>query len=171
MLSKKQKEKIVEDLADKIKRQKVLVFSEFRGLKVAEMRELRKKLREEGIDYKITKKTLIKLALKESKTDADVPKFEGSLALAIGYDDIIAPPKIIAKFSKEHGKLKILGGILDNKFLSAAEVLELAKIPSREELLSRLLVIFNSPISGFVRVLDGNLRNLVGVLNAIKNNN
>lgn len=168
MLTREQKERIIEDLTDRIKRQKVLVFTDFRGLKVGETRDLRKKLREAGMEYKVAKKTLIKLALEKAKKVVDILQFKSSVALVFGYNDPILPAKIISGFSKEHNKLKILGGLMDDKSLTTEEIKELAKIPSREELLAKLVWSIKSPVSGFVNVLRGNLRNLIGVLTAIK---
>jgi large subunit ribosomal protein L10 len=169
MLTKKQKEQVIEDLVDRIKRQKILVFTDFSGLKVSETRDLRKKLKEAGIDYKVAKKTLIKLALEKAKKAVDVMQFKSSVALVSGYNDPIMPAKIISQFSKEHDKLKILGGLIDNKVLTVEEIKELAKILSREELLAKLVWSIKSPVSGFVNVLRGNLRNLMGILTALQN--
>jgi len=168
MLTKKQKEQIIEDLADRIKCQKILVFTDFSGLKVSETRDLRKKFKAEGIEYKAAKKTLIKLALEKAKKVADIMQFKSSVALAFGYNDPITPAKIISKFSKEHDKLKILGGLMDNKVLTVEEIKELAKILSKEELLAKLVWSIKSPVSGFVNVLSGNLRNLMLILKQIK---
>lgn len=169
MLTKQQKQQIIEELADKLKRQKVLVFTDFRGLKVGEMQDLRRQLREVEVDYKVAKKTLIKLALEKANKKVDTSQFEDSVALAFGYSDPIMPAKIISKFAKEYNSLKILGGLIDDKFLTLEEVRELAKIPSKEELLIKLVASLKSPISGFANVLGGNIRNLIGVLAAIKN--
>jgi len=169
MLTKKQKEQVIEDLTDRIKRQKVLVFTDFSGLKVSETSDLRKKLREAGMEYKVAKKTLIKIAMEKAKRVADVMQFKSSVALVFGYNDPIMPAKIISGFSKEHDKLKILGGLMDDKILTVEEIKELAKIPSREELLAKLVWSIKSPVSGFVNVLSGNLRNLMGILTALQN--
>lgn len=170
MLTKTQKKQLVKDLADKIKRQQSLVFTDISGVSVAEMQKLRRELRKAGIDYKVAKKTLINLALKEAKQETDVANVAGSLGLAFSYADPISPAKIIFKFSKEHKNLKVVGGIMENKFLSFAEVEALSIIPSREELLAQFVWCIKSPISGLVNVLRGNMRNLIGVLSAIKNN-
>jgi len=169
MLTKKQKEQVIEDLTDRIKRQKVLVFTDFSGLKVSETRDLRKKLREAGMEYKVAKKTLIKLALEKAKKVADIMQFKSSVALVFGYNDPIMPAKIISGFSKEHNKLKVLGGLMEDKVLTVEEIKELAKIPSREELLAKLVWSIKSPVSGFVNVLSGNIRNLIGILTALQN--
>lgn len=169
MLNKQQKKQLVEELSDKLKRQNILIFTDFRGLKVDEMQELREKLREADGEYKVARKTLIKLALEKADKEMDMNQFEASLALTFGFSDPIIPTKIISKFSKEHKELGVLGGMMDDKVLSAEEIKELAKIPSQEELLAKLVGSIKSPISGFVNALKGNIRNLIGVLSAIDN--
>jgi len=170
MLTKNQKQQIIEELTDKIKRQKGLIFSDFRGLKVGEIEELRGELRKAEIEYKIAKKTLIKLALEKTKKEVDLSQFKGSLALTIGYNDPIMPAKILNKFTKTHKNLKILGGLMEDKFLTIEEVKALAKIPSKNELIANLIGNLKSPINAFANVLKGNIRNLIGILNAISNN-
>ena len=169
MLTKQQKKEIIEELADKIKSQKGLVFSDFKGLKVGEIEDLRKDLRKEGIDYKIAKKTLIKLALEKAEKKVDMNQFKNSIALALGLEDPIMPAKIINNFTKKHKNLKILGGLMDDRFLTVKEVKELAMIPCKNELLSKLIYSLESPMGGLVNVLKGNIRNLIGVLSAITN--
>lgn len=167
MLTKEQKQQTIEELADKIKRQKVLVFTDFRGLKVEELQNLRAKLREENVEYRVAKKTLIKLALKKAKKEVDISKFDAPMALALGYEDPVMPAKIIDKFAKGHKNLGILGGLMGDKFLTVEEVQELASIPSKEELLAKLVGSLKSPISGFVNVLRGSIRNLLLIFKQI----
>jgi len=116
-----------------------------------------------------SKKTLLKKALAESALSVNADEFTGSLAVAFGLTaEETAPAKILAKFGKDKEAIKIQGGLLEGKFISAAKVLELAKLPSRLELLARTVGAIKAPITGFVNVLAGNLRGLVNVLNAIK---
>lgn len=169
MLTKQQKQKIVEELTDKINRQKILVFTDFRGLKVDEISDLRNKLREIKSEYIVAKKTLVKLAFEKAKKEVDLSQFDGSMALAFGYGDPVMPAKVIHNFSKEHKDLKILGGLTEDKFLTIEDVKELASIPSKEELLAKLVGSLKAPISGFINVLQGNIKNFIGVLNGIIN--
>ena len=169
MLTKTQKKELIKELVDKIKRQKSLVFTDISKLNVGEMQQLRRELKKAGIDYKVAKKTLITLALKEAKQDIDVEQIPGSLGAAFSYDDPISPAKIIFKFAKEHKKLKIVGGMMENRFLTFEEVQSLSKIPSKEELLAILVNSLKGPSSGLVNVLQGNMRNLIGVLNEFNN--
>jgi len=170
MLSKAQKRALVKELTDKIKRQQSLVFTDISGLSVGEMQKLRRELKKAAIEYKVVKKTLITLALKEAKHDIDITRVPGSLGVAFSYQDPVSPTKTIFKFSKDHKNLKIVGGIMEGRLLTVQEVEALSKIPSREELLSMLVGTLKGPICGLVNVLQGNIRNLIGVLNAIKSN-
>jgi len=170
MLTKTQKKQLVENLADKIKRQQSLVFTDIAKLNVKDMQVLRRELKKIGIEYKAAKKTLVNLALKKAKKDIDVSEINGSLGLAFGYEDPLLPIKMIFKFAKKHNSLKVVGGIMEDRFLTFEEVEALSKIPSREELLAKLVWSIKGPISGLVNVLEGNMRNLIGVLNAIKSN-
>lgn len=173
MLTKKQKQQIVNELTDKIKRQKSLVFTDVTGINVNEIQDLRRKLREAEVEYKIAKKSLIDLALKKDpirqKLSNGVKKLTGTIGLAISYDDPVMPIKILDNFSKEHKNLKFLGGIMEDKVLSIEDIKELAKIPSKDELLANLINTIKAPIKGFINVLEGNIRNLVGIFNAISN--
>lgn len=169
MLTKKQKAEIIDELADKIRRQQILIFTDVGGVNVSDIQKLRRNLREAEIEYKVAKKSLINLALKKVKQDTDVSGMTGSLGLTFSYADPISPAKIIFDFLKEHKNLKVLGGLMENRFLTFEEIKALSKIPSRKELLAKLVVDIKGPISGFVNVLQGNIRNLIGVLNAIRN--
>ncbi len=170
MLNKTQKKELVKELVDKIKRQQSLVFTDVSGLSVAEMQKLRRELKKAGIEYRVAKKTLITLALKEAKYDIDITQVPGSLGTAFSYQDPVSPAKIIFKFSKEHKNLRVVGGIMEGRFLTVQEVEALSKIPSKEELIATLVGMLKGPIFGLVNVLQGNIRNLIGVLNAIKSN-
>jgi large subunit ribosomal protein L10 len=170
MQTKIQKKKIVEDLTEKLENSKAVVFSDYKGLKVKDMMRLRKDLRKQGIDFGVTKKTLMSLAFKSAKIDADIKGMEGQLAIAISAQDEVEAAKIMAKTAKENENLKILGGILGISFLKKEEVMALSKLPSKEELLARLVGSINAPVSGFVNVLAANLRGLVNVLKAIEDN-
>ena len=168
MLTKQQKQQLIEELADKLKRQKSLVFTDFRGLKVGEIENLRKELKQAGIEYKVAKKTLIKLALEKAKKKIDISQFKDSVALAFGFQDPITPFKIISTFANKHKDLKTLGGLMDGEFLTVDRVEQLAKIPSRDELLAKFVGSIKSPIEGFVNVLGGNIRNLLLIFKQIK---
>ena len=168
MLTRKQKEEIVEKLSRKIADSKTVVICDFKGLSVADLTELRKKLRENNAEMMVTKKTLAKLAFKKAGIEMDTKSMEGQLAFVYGGESEVASPKTLAEFSKKKENLKILAGILENKTIDADGVISLSKIPSRKELLVKVVSNIKAPISGFVNALSGNLRNLVQVLNQIK---
>lgn len=167
MNAREQKQEIIKDLAKKIKSSKAIVFSDYKGLKVKDMTALRNELRASGIELKVLKKTLINLALKDAGIPVDVKKMEGQIAVAISSGDEVAAAKIIAKLAKVNENLKIAGGILGVKELTAEEVNALAQLPSRDGLLAKLAGTVNAPVSGFVNVLAGNLRGLVQALKAV----
>jgi len=168
--TRQQKQVAVQDYTEKLKRSKGTVFANFDGLKVKEIEELRRKCRQQGIDYLVAKKTLMRLAFKEiGLSDVDPTTLEKGVTTVFGYNDEVAPAKIIGEFAKTHEFLKPVGGILENKFIDSAKVIELSRLPSKLELLAKVVGSIQAPVSGFVNVLSGNLRNLVYVLNALKN--
>lgn len=167
--TRKQKEEELKDLIEKLKKNKSVVFCDYTGLDVASVEELRKSLRAEEVDYKVAKKTLLTKALKKAGIlGIEVKELKGQLSVAFGYKDEVAPAKLISKFRKSHEQMTFLGGIYENKFIGIEEVERLAAIPSREELLAKVVGSISAPISGTVRVLSGVLRNFVGALRAIK---
>jgi len=169
MLTKEQKAQIVENLKEKLEKQKIVIITNFQGLKTDSLRELREELKKINGEYKISKKTLIKLALEKTKLKGliDLDQFNTSIGLAFGYSDPVSSAKIINKTSKNFEQFEILGGIMDNQVLSPKDIKELANIPSKVELISKLIGSINSPLSGFINVLKGNIRGLVYVLKAI----
>jgi len=156
-LTKEQKTKQVKDIKDKVSNQKSMVFVDFNKVSSIEMFKLRRLLKDSGCKLKIAKKTLVRIAFGQSnisfwnKIKSVVP---GQLALVFGVEDEIAPARISNKFAKNHENFKILGGIFENKFIGKEKVLELALIPTKNELLARLVGSLSSSMSGFVRVLD-----------------
>lgn len=169
MLTRKQKQELIEKLSEKLKIAKSVVFADYKGLKVAQLKELRRKLKGSRVELKVAKKTLIDLALKEAGIkDVSSKSLDGQVALAFSFNDEISAPKLLNEFSRKNVSLKILGAILEGKFLEQAQAMVLAKIPSREQSLSQLVNVLNAPVSGLVSVLQGNLRGLVFVLSQKK---
>jgi len=166
--TKQSKEQAVQDLVANLKESKAAVFANFQGLKVSESEELRGLCRDQNIMYVASKKTLLQKALSELGLELDTKVFEGSPAVVLGTGDEVAPAQIVAKFAKTHELVSIFGGILEGKLIDGAKVNELSALPSKHELLSKVVGTLNAPISGFVNVLAGNLRGLVTVLSAIK---
>lgn len=168
MLTKKQKKELVRDLAERISNSKSAVLCDYKGLTVAEISQLRRALREVGAEMKVSKKTLIEIALKKVGIEMDIRRLEGQVGIVYGGEDEVSGAKTVYDFSKETDNLKILKGTLEKKELSDKEIIALAKLPSREELLARIVGSIKAPVSGLVNVLEGNLRGLVYALNAIK---
>ena len=168
--TKLQKKEIIEDLKQNLTSQKAIVFVDFRGLGAKALSELRNNLKEADCLLKVTKKTLLGLvfeSLKESSLKEEVNNMQGELALVFGLKDEIMPAKIIYQFSKENENLKILGGLVKDKeyrFLAIQEVIDLALLPSREEVFARLIGTLNAPVTNLVGALKGNLRNFVFIL-------
>jgi large subunit ribosomal protein L10 len=167
--SRAQKEKSIKELDEKLKSFKSLVFVDYKGLKVKEAAEIKRLCKKQHVSYLVAKKTLIKMALeKAGYKDIDVKGLQGNIAMVIGLEDEVAPAKIIANYAKDHKELKLLGGVMESKFINLDQVTVLSKIPSKVELLAQLVRTINNPVSGFVNVLAANIRGLVTVLSAIK---
>jgi large subunit ribosomal protein L10 len=169
--NKIQKGEILRNLSEKIKKSKSVVFAGFNALTVKDNENLRAQLRKENSEYYVAKKTLMNIAFKDQIKDLNVRDFSGKLAAVFSYEDEVAPAKILENFRKDKDKTEkifFLGGILENKLLSQAEMEALSKLPSKLELYAKLVGSLNAPISGFVNVLTGNLRGLVYVLKAIE---
>ncbi|HRY36494.1 MAG TPA: 50S ribosomal protein L10 [Candidatus Magasanikbacteria bacterium] len=168
--TKQQKKVVVESLGEDIKKAKAVVFANFQGLTVSQSEDLRKKCRKEGVSVTVAKKTLLRKVCEELGLNDINPKtFEGGVATFVSPLDEVAPARIVATFAKTNDKVSIYGGILENKFIAGDYVKSLAALPSKQELLGKLVGSINAPVSGFVNVLAGNLRGLVSVLNNIKN--
>lgn len=169
MLTKEQKKVLVKELSEKIKTAKSAVFVDYKGLKVKDSTELKKELRKSGVEYLVVRKTLLDISLEKAGiSGSNVKGMEGQIAVSLSQEDEVSAAKILDKFAKTNENLKMVGGVLGTQVMSAQEVKALAKIPSKEELLAKLVGTINAPVSGFVNVLAGNLRGLVNVLNAVK---
>ena len=167
--SKQQKEEILNQLTDRLNKMKSAVFVDYSGLNVKSVEQLRKSLREEDVSYQVAKKTLIKLALeKAGLKEIEIMPLVGQIAVATSEQDEVMPARLLKKLQKDNEALAILGGILENKFVAAAKVLELASLPTRDELIARVIGSIRAPLSGLVNVLQGGMRNFVNVLSAIK---
>jgi len=155
-------------ITEHLKNSEGLVFTADNGLTVAETEELRSKLRQEQSSLQVIKKTLLRKAISEAKLELEDFNTTGNVGLAFSQSDPVAPARLVNNVAKVNEKFQILGGLLEGKFISKEKVIELAKLPSRQELLAKVVGTINAPVSGFVNVLAGNIRNLVNVLNAVK---
>lgn len=169
-ISRADKEQAVEKLSGELGRLKLAVMTDYRGLSVAEVEQLRRDLRKEGISYRVSKNTLLRLATKNTPAMANVDPavFTGPMALALGFDDEVAPARVIFQYAKTHEALEIVGALTgDGQVLTPAQVKALATLPSREQLLAQVVGTIAAPLSGFVGVMSGNVRSIVNVLNAL----
>ncbi|WP_070121460.1 50S ribosomal protein L10 [Bacillus marinisedimentorum] len=144
-----QKKQIVDEIADKLKASQSTVIVDYRGLDVAEVTELRKQLREAGVDFKVYKNTMTRRAVEKAELTDLNDVLTGPNAIAFGGEDVIAPAKIINNFAKDHEELEIKAGVLEGRVVSVDKVKELAELPSRDGLLSMLLSVLQAPVRNF----------------------
>lgn len=168
----KQKKRVVIDaISDKFKQAKGIVVTDYRGLSVTKIGQLRAKLREQGVEYKIYKNTFCGFAADNAQWNPEIKKhFVGPTAIAFGFNDPVTPVKLIAEYikSEKDTPLKVKGGWIEGSVLDAKQLESVAKLPSREELLSMVVGTMQAPITSFANVLAANIRGLANVLNAIK---
>ena len=145
---------IIEEIKNNITGAKGSVLVDYRGITVAEDTVLRKQLREAGVIYKVYKNTYIKRAIAGTEFEPFNEHLEGPTAIAISKDDATAPARILAKFAKTQPKLELKAGIVEGTYYDQKAILDIAQIPSRDELLSRLLGSLKSPITNMARVLN-----------------
>lgn len=167
-ITREQKEQVIARVKDALKRSKLTVLVDYRGLSVADTQALRRRLKEQAVDYTVAKNTLVKRALKDSEAfkDTDAELLAGPVALAFGFEDEVAPAQGLAKFAKDHPELEIKGAIdAAGTILTAEEVNRLAVLPSQEQLRAQVVGTIAAPLAGFANVLAGNVRGLLNVLN------
>jgi large subunit ribosomal protein L10 len=163
-----EKQKLVEDLGERFAKSALVILTDYKGLNVPMMCDLRRRLKEAGIDYKVVKNTMMARASENTPINLLKEHFRGPSALAISYGDPVAPAKILTKFAEESKRLEIKAGVLNGKPIDAEGVKALALLPSREVLLGQLLSVMVSVPTSFVRVLAGVPRGLLNVLTALK---
>ena len=163
-----EKKAVVEELNEKFKQAKSLVMTDYIGLDVAEMTELRAKLREAGVEYKVVKNTLATIAARDAELDEVTDYFSGPTAIAFGMEDVVSPAKVLVNFAEDHEVLEIKAGYLNGQVIDIDKVKSLSEVPDREVLLAKTLAGMKAPINGLVNTLQGNIRNLVQVLNQVK---
>jgi large subunit ribosomal protein L10 len=166
----KEKQQSVAELKEKLSTTKGAVLTNYRGLTVAQDTKLRRKLREAGVEYRVFKNTMTRIAAKEAGIEGLDIYLEGPTAIAISYTDPVAPAKIISEFVKENKlqALEVKAGLVEGKVIDASGVKALASLPPREVLIAQVLAGMQAPIAGFVNVLSGTMRNLVYALDAVR---
>lgn len=150
----KQKEELVNTLADELKQAKVIILTDYRGITVSDVTNLRKDLRNVNASYKVIKNNIIKRALNKNGENGLDELLEGPTAVVIGDEDYLEPAKVIYNFVKNNDFYKIKGGIIDGKVVSAEEIITLAKLPSRQELLAKLAGALLGNITKLAIALD-----------------
>lgn len=167
-MNKEEKVRELQSLAERVKKAQVMIFADYRGLKVSEVTELRSKLRQGDSSFKVVKNRLFKRVLKEQGLGLLEKYFTGPTGLASSEVDPVGPAKMLVDFAKSHERFELKGGYLEGRDLSPADIQALAKMPSREELLSRMLGSLNAPATNMAGVLAAVPRKLLYALNAIK---
>jgi large subunit ribosomal protein L10 len=164
---KVKKTEVIDELAGNLSKCAVAITTDYRGMTAKEMVQLRKQLHMQGVEYKVIKNTLARLAAEKAGVKGLEPFFTGPMAIAISFDDPVKPAKILADHIKAvNSVMKIKGGMLGSKVLTTADVISLANIPSREVLLAQLLGSMKSPIQSFHFVISAPVRGLVTALQA-----
>ncbi|MDP4121271.1 MAG: 50S ribosomal protein L10 [Bacillota bacterium] len=162
-----QKKAIVAELTDRLQNSVAGVLVNYKGISVAEDTKLRKELREAGVKYNVVKNTLLSRAAANVGLDGLDAVLENTTAIATSSDDYIAAARILSGYAEKNKDFTIKAGFVEGKTISEVEVNDLAKLPSKEVLIAKALGGLNAPITGFVTVLNGNIRGLVCALNAI----
>lgn len=154
-ITRQKKEEVIAKAQDVFAKAKTVVFANFKGLTVAEVSELRKALRAQGIGYTVAKKSLLRRALQSAKVEGTIPALEGEIAIAHGEEDELAPARELATFIKKFsGHLAFVGGIFGGKYVDKAEITSIAAIPGMEALRAQFVQLINSPLQRFALVLS-----------------
>jgi len=167
-LDRNEKKKIVTDLHQKLVKAYGTFLVDYQGLNVDELTKLRHKLREKDIEFQVVKNRLLLIASQDTESDVLKDFFAGPCALAISYDDLVTPAKILTQFMQEYKALEIKIGQINRKIIELSAIKRLAQLPSREVLLSKLLFSLSGVQTSFVRLLSEVPRRLVNVLEALK---
>jgi large subunit ribosomal protein L10 len=167
---KEQKAEQVELLTEKLKKAKVAVLTDYRGLKVSQIQELRGKLRGADVEYRVIKNTIARRAAEAAGYPQLKDELKGPVAIAFGYDDLSVASKLINEFVRATRlKVEVVGGLVEGRVFSADQVKQLADLPSRDTLIAQLLGTLQSPVAQLVGIMQTPLQQLLGVLEAYKN--
>ena len=157
------KSQVVSEIVEKLQKSSSAVVVDYKGLTVEEVTELRKKMREAGVEYKVYKNTLVRRAAKE----VGIEQFNdellvGTNAIAFGYEDPVAPARILKEFMDSHPKMQLKMGVVEGEFYNESQIVEFANIPSREVLLAKLLGSLKAPMSNFAYLIDALIKKQEG---------
>lgn len=163
-----QKQKLVQEIKEKIENATLVICTDYRGLNVDQVNDLRNKLRVPGVEYRVLKNTMFRFALQEAGYERIAEQIHGPNAVIFSKEDPVGPAKIIFDFAKANKQIELKIGILEGQFLSADGIKDLAQLPTREVLLAQVVGTMQAPITSFVRVLNANLTGLVRALDGIR---
>lgn len=155
--TRQQKEVTLQELKDKFGRAKSVAFGQYAGMTMEQLSKMRKQMRESNVEFKVAKKTLFKLAAKDQGLELSDDLLPGTIGAAFSYEDGIAGPRIIKKMGKEVEVLKLMGGIMEGQVLSIAQMKEIADLPSKQELLAKLVGLMRAPLQNFYGAIQSPL--------------
>ncbi|MCR3921779.1 MAG: 50S ribosomal protein L10 [Firmicutes bacterium] len=167
-VTKLEKKQVIAEVKDDLSQAKAAIVTDYRGLNVEQITTLRRALRAENVKYVVVKNTLARIAAHELGYEVLDDYFEGPTAIAYGFDDPVAPAKVLTKYAKEFDKLELKGGLLEGVLIDPARIKLLADLPPREVLLAQVAGTFASPMTAFAGVAQGVLRKFVGTLDAVR---
>ena len=168
MPSQKNQEEVIQ-LMEKLDKATAVYFTDFLGLNVSSITELRSEFFKASIEFKVAKNTLLKLAAENINLEGLDDFLVGSTAIAISYDEPTAPAKVLKKFTEDHDKPEVKAILFDGEVLDGSEYLKFATLPTKDELLTKLVLMLNSPITILARTLSASMTNFVNGLNNLKN--
>lgn len=167
-MKREDKAKIISQIAEKATKASIAVVSDFKGLRVEELEELRNRLREAQVDYQVVKNTLARIAFEQTEHKVAKDHFKDCCAIAFGFDDPIVATKILVDYAKQNKKFSVKFASFEGKVLGPDEIVELSKLPGREELLAKMLGTMNAVPTNFVGLFANIVRNFLYALQAIK---
>ncbi len=167
MAVKEEKKQAVQELKEKLEKSRVLILTNYRGLKVDEINELRNQLQEQGIEYKVVKNTLTRIATTEAGKDELNSYLEGPVAIAFSEDDPVVPSKVLTNYAKKNNNLEIKGGMLAGNIIDVAKIKDIAELPPRDVLLGKVVGGMQAPVYGMAYAMQGLLLKTVYALKAI----
>jgi large subunit ribosomal protein L10 len=166
-MPKPEKIEVVATLKEKFSTAEGFVLADYTGLTVEEVNGLRGKCKEADIEYKVIKNTLAKIAVKEANLEGVVDFIDGPTAVALSVKDSVAPARVLAAFMREIKKMAFRGGYVDGRAYSADEIKEISRLPGKDGLIAQVMGALNAPMANIVWNLEGNLRNLVSIIDQI----
>lgn len=167
-MATQEKIKVVEEYTEKFRQAKSVYLSDFSGLDVHTVTEMRKQFREANVEYKVLKNRLAKRSLNDAGIDKLDPHLRGVTGFAIGYDDPVAPGRVIKDFNKKKDLLKLKVAYFEGQVFEGKDAAALADLPTRDELMAKLLGTLQAPMTKLAATLQASMQKLVGTLNAVK---